>query len=60
MPRHEPEEYREWTKRYVSKRKERGEKQVTVWVPESRVDDLKAYAAKLREEHERRLSAGGG
>ena len=48
------EQYREWTRRYAARRRERGERQVTVWVPESRVEDVKDYAEKLRAEAESR------
>jgi len=49
MSRHKPEEYQEWTQSYSKRRAERGEVRVAVWVPTDRADDLKAYAAKLRE-----------
>ncbi|HEY9758746.1 MAG TPA: hypothetical protein V6C97_26500 [Oculatellaceae cyanobacterium] len=50
MPRHTPEEYRTWTKRYEESRKTRGDKRVGLWCPEDRVEELKAFAAKLRAE----------
>lgn len=50
MSKASPEDYREWTRRYVSQRQERGEKQTTVWVPANRIEELKAFAARLRIE----------
>ena len=42
-------DWTEYTQRYSAKRRaERGEKRVAVWVPVERVDELKAFAAKLR------------
>lgn len=37
--------------RYRKAQAERGEKRVTVWCPVDRIDELKAIAEKMREEH---------
>jgi len=36
--------------RYEAKRRKTGEVRVAVWVPASKTEDLKAYAAKLRNQ----------
>ena len=40
----------ETTRRYLANKKAKGQRRVTVIVPEERVEELKEYAKKLREE----------
>ena len=39
----------EVTRRYLARQKERGMRRLTVQVPVDRVEEVKAYCAKLRE-----------
>jgi hypothetical protein len=43
-------DWRSYTADYAAKRTREGEKRVALWVPESRVDEIKALAQKMRAE----------
>lgn len=45
----EPDTGAERNARYEKKRRGRGQVRVAVWVPADRVDELRQFAAKLRE-----------
>ncbi|MEH6637104.1 MAG: hypothetical protein V7700_16410 [Halioglobus sp.] len=46
-----PVDQKERTKRLIKSNAERGLKQVCVWLPEDKVDEVKALAARYRDRH---------